>query len=111
MATRAEARAALLVHYSPTRRPELESLCAAAGPWIRPAVPGLTAIVAAGRAGRDLGAGGSGDRQDRLTGVLGRPHAHPRGDGPGDGGQRLRRRTGLALGHRRARRHRHPGAR
>ena len=48
MATRAEVGAALLVHYSPTRRPELESLCAAAGPWIRPAVPGLSAIVRPG---------------------------------------------------------------
>jgi hypothetical protein len=38
----------LLVHYSPTRRPELEALCAAAGSWIRPAVPGLTAIVQRG---------------------------------------------------------------
>jgi ribonuclease BN (tRNA processing enzyme) len=49
MATRAEARSALLVHYSPARRVELEALCAAAGPWIRPAVPGLTATLSAGR--------------------------------------------------------------
>lgn len=48
MATRARARSALLVHYSPTRRTELEAMCAAAGPWIRPAVPGLTAIVRPG---------------------------------------------------------------
>ncbi|MDO8485166.1 MAG: MBL fold metallo-hydrolase [Candidatus Limnocylindrales bacterium] len=48
MATRARARSALLVHYSPTRQTELEELCAAAGPWIRPAVPGLTAIVSPG---------------------------------------------------------------
>lgn len=48
MATRARARSALLVHYSPTRRPELEGLCAAAGPWIRPAVPGLTAVIRRG---------------------------------------------------------------
>jgi ribonuclease BN (tRNA processing enzyme) len=48
MATRARARSALLVHYSPTRRAELQGLCAAAGPWIRPAVPGLTAIVSPG---------------------------------------------------------------
>ena len=50
MATRARARSALLVHYSPARRLELEDLCAAAGSWIRPAVPGLTAIVTPGRA-------------------------------------------------------------
>ena len=49
MATRARARSAMLVHYSPTRRPELEALCEAAGPWIRPAVPGLAAIVRSGR--------------------------------------------------------------
>jgi len=49
MATRARARSALLVHYSPARRVELEDLCAAAGPWIRPAVPGLTAVLRPGR--------------------------------------------------------------
>lgn len=49
MATRARARSALLVHYSPTRRPELEALCAAAGHWVRPAVPGLSAVVRPGR--------------------------------------------------------------
>ncbi len=49
MAARARARSALLVHYSPTRRAELEGLCAAAGSWIRPAVPGLTAVVSPGR--------------------------------------------------------------
>ncbi len=49
MATRARARSALLVHYSPARRQELEGLCAAAGSWIRPAVPGLTAVVSPGR--------------------------------------------------------------
>lgn len=48
MATRARARSALLVHYAPARQPELEDLCAAAGRWIRPAVPGLTAIVSPG---------------------------------------------------------------
>ncbi len=49
MATRARARSALLVHYSPARRPELEEMCAAAGSWIRPAVPGLAATVRAGQ--------------------------------------------------------------
>jgi ribonuclease BN (tRNA processing enzyme) len=50
MATRARARSALLVHYSPARRLELEALCATAGSWIRPAIPGLSAIVSPGRA-------------------------------------------------------------
>lgn len=49
MATRAQARSALLVHYSPARRAELEALCEAAGDWIRPAVPGLQATVLPGR--------------------------------------------------------------
>jgi ribonuclease BN (tRNA processing enzyme) len=49
MAVRTRALSALLVHYSPARRAELEGLCAAAGPWIRPAVPGLTAIISPGR--------------------------------------------------------------
>ena len=48
MATRARAHSALLVHYSPTRRTELTELCAAAGPWIRPAAPGLAVIVSPG---------------------------------------------------------------
>jgi ribonuclease BN (tRNA processing enzyme) len=52
MATRTRARSALLVHYSPTRRVELEAMCATAGPWIRPAVPGLTAIVRPGQPAR-----------------------------------------------------------
>ena len=45
MATMSGARSALLVHYLPDRRKELETLCAAAGPWIRPAVAGLTVTV------------------------------------------------------------------
>jgi ribonuclease BN (tRNA processing enzyme) len=49
MATRSRARSALLVHYSPARRTELGRLCDAAGSWIRPAVPGLQAIVTPGR--------------------------------------------------------------
>lgn len=60
MATRTRARSALLVHYSPTRRRELEELCAAAGDWIRPAVPGLTAIVSPGQpAEMSIEAGGA----------------------------------------------------
>lgn len=50
MATRTRARSALLVHYSPTRRVELEALCEAAGPWIRPAVPGLNVVIRPGQA-------------------------------------------------------------
>lgn len=47
LARRAEARSALLVHYDPARRAELEAMCEAAGPWIRPAVAGLTRTVSA----------------------------------------------------------------
>lgn len=36
---------ALLVHFSPERLTELEAICAAAGPWVRPAVDGLTITV------------------------------------------------------------------
>lgn len=46
LATRAEARTALLVHYAPDRRAELESACAAAGAWIEPAFAGQTRTVA-----------------------------------------------------------------
>ncbi|MEA2608953.1 MAG: hypothetical protein QOJ75_1196 [Chloroflexota bacterium] len=45
LATRARARSARIVHYVPSRRAELERLCEPAGPWIRPAVPGLTMTV------------------------------------------------------------------
>jgi ribonuclease BN (tRNA processing enzyme) len=45
LATRAEPRAALLVHYAPERRTELESACEAVGTWIRPAIAGLTRTV------------------------------------------------------------------
>ena len=44
-ATRARARSARIVHYPPSRRPELERMCESAGPWIRPALPGLTMTV------------------------------------------------------------------
>jgi len=36
---------ALLVHFSPERLMELEATCAAAAPWVRPAVDGLTITV------------------------------------------------------------------
>ncbi len=58
MAVRSEARSALLVHYAPGRRAELEGMCDAVGPRIRPAVAGLTVTI--GRRGGD-GAGGSPD--------------------------------------------------
>ncbi len=41
-ARQARVGAALLVHFAPSRQAELESLCGAAGPWIRPAAAGLT---------------------------------------------------------------------
>ncbi len=46
LASRAQVAAALLVHYNPSRRAELEALCESAGPWIHPAVAGLTRTVA-----------------------------------------------------------------
>ena len=45
LATAAEARSALLVHYGPDRRPELERLSAATGSWVRPAIDGLTVTI------------------------------------------------------------------
>ena len=45
MARAAEARSALLIHYSPDRLAEIERLCAAAGPWVRPATDALTVTV------------------------------------------------------------------
>jgi len=40
LARRAEAHRSLMVHYDPDRLAELEALCEAAGPWIRPAHAG-----------------------------------------------------------------------
>jgi ribonuclease BN (tRNA processing enzyme) len=45
LARRSRARSALLVHYSPARKPEMDKLCEAAGPWVRTAVDGLTVTV------------------------------------------------------------------
>jgi ribonuclease BN (tRNA processing enzyme) len=45
LAREAQARSALLVHYSPDRRPELEQLSADAGSWVRPAIDGLTVTI------------------------------------------------------------------
>jgi ribonuclease BN (tRNA processing enzyme) len=52
LARRAEARSAILVHYSPARKAEMDAMCAAAGPWVRTAVDGLTVTV---RPGEDRG--------------------------------------------------------
>lgn len=46
MARRSDARSALIVHYAPSRRVEIETLCRAAGPWIKPAVAGLIVTIA-----------------------------------------------------------------
>jgi ribonuclease BN (tRNA processing enzyme) len=45
LARRADARSAILVHYSPSRKEIIDVLCAAAGPWVRTAVDGLTVTV------------------------------------------------------------------
>jgi ribonuclease BN (tRNA processing enzyme) len=50
LARAAEVRSALLVHYGPARREELEAMCEALGPWIRPAVDGqIVTVTPAGR--------------------------------------------------------------
>jgi ribonuclease BN (tRNA processing enzyme) len=41
----ARARAAMLVHYGPARRPDLEAMCRDAGPWARAAIDGMTMTV------------------------------------------------------------------
>jgi ribonuclease BN (tRNA processing enzyme) len=45
LARNAEARSAILVHYGPARRDEMDAMCAAAGPWVRTAVDGLTVTI------------------------------------------------------------------
>ena len=45
LAIRAEASQAILVHYQPARRDEIAAMCAEVGPWIRPALAGLTVTV------------------------------------------------------------------
>lgn len=52
MASRSGAKSAILVHYGPARRPEIDQMCAAAGRWVRTAVDGLTVTVRASRPGR-----------------------------------------------------------
>jgi ribonuclease BN (tRNA processing enzyme) len=45
LARRADARSAILVHYAPSRKETIDALCAQVGPWVRPAVDGLTVTV------------------------------------------------------------------
>lgn len=49
LARAAGARSTMLVHYGPTRRPELDALCAASGLRARPAIDGAVVTVAAPR--------------------------------------------------------------
>jgi ribonuclease BN (tRNA processing enzyme) len=53
LARDAQVGAAYLVHYAPDRREELDRLCAAAGPWISAAFPGLSMMI-----GREIDVGG-----------------------------------------------------
>jgi len=56
LAKRAQARSAVLVHYGPARKDSIDELCAAAGPWVRPAVDGLTVTIQPARPSvRDAG--------------------------------------------------------
>jgi ribonuclease BN (tRNA processing enzyme) len=48
LAVRADARQALLVHYAPPIREDLEALCRASGTWAHVAVDGLTITVSPG---------------------------------------------------------------
>ena len=45
LSVRAQVRSALLVHYAPSRRAELDAMCATAGPWIEPGVAGQAVTV------------------------------------------------------------------
>ena len=60
LAVGADVSSALLVHYQPARRAEIAALCAQVGPWIRPALAGLTVTV---------GPGAGGDDRDPRTGA------------------------------------------
>ena len=48
LARAARVRSALLVHYLPDRRPELEAMCAGEDLWVRPAVAGQTVTITPG---------------------------------------------------------------
>ncbi len=61
LARSADARSAILVHYGPARKPEMDAMCAAAGPWVRTAVDGLTVTVKP-RVARDPRTDGSAPR-------------------------------------------------
>ncbi len=63
LARRSEARSAILVHYGPARRDEMDAMCAAAGPWIRTALDGLTVTVRPAK-DRAAVAGKAGGRAD-----------------------------------------------
>jgi ribonuclease BN (tRNA processing enzyme) len=45
LARRADARAAILVHYAPSQKEGIDEVCEVAGPWVRTAVDGLTVTV------------------------------------------------------------------
>ena len=64
LARSAGVRSALLVHYNPDRRAELEAICAAAGPWVRPAIDGLTLTVSPA----PRGTGGNGSTASDTVG-------------------------------------------
>jgi ribonuclease BN (tRNA processing enzyme) len=55
MARRSGAKSAILVHYGPARRSEMDAMCASAGPWVRTAVDGLTVTVRPSRAREGAG--------------------------------------------------------
>lgn len=61
LARAAGVRSALLVHFNPDRLTELEAACAAAGPWVRPAVDGLTLTVSPARRGTGVYGSGAPD--------------------------------------------------
>jgi ribonuclease BN (tRNA processing enzyme) len=60
----ARARTAMLVHYGPARRPDLEAMCRAAGPWARAAIDGLTVTVDAAPTSEPTVVSASGDATD-----------------------------------------------
>ena len=110
-----QARAALLVHYAPKRRAELEALCrAGAGPGPRrrcltisgpgPCRARRTALAAASDPGPGQETVSTGRR------ILRGPHAHPGGHDPGDP-VRARPPVLARAGRRPARPRRHPGER
>jgi ribonuclease BN (tRNA processing enzyme) len=64
LAANSGARSAVLVHYAPARRAEIDALCAAAGPWVRTAVDGLTVTV---RPAADEGAASVGEGREESA--------------------------------------------